>query len=53
MINELEWILKEVAMAKSRYYREINLQGLRQTTKNFRIVGVPASFEPSDFRVQL
>jgi hypothetical protein len=40
--DEMEGIWKEELMASSTYYSVICLEGLRKTTKNFRIAGVEA-----------
>jgi hypothetical protein len=42
MTDELGRILTTAFVARSRYYPCIYLEGLRKTTKTFRIAGVPA-----------
>jgi hypothetical protein len=43
----MESIWKEEIMAASRYYSVICLEGLRKTTKNFRIAGIPRQHLPN------
>jgi hypothetical protein len=41
-MSDLERVWKEAVVACSRYYTGICVEGLRNTTKNVRIAGVPA-----------